>query len=170
MLISIASAIACSLLFATVLILRGFRINSDSLDCARDFSWTDFPLERVLDPAEIEFLRSRGVKEARIRRFRAERRRVFRLCLRSLAKDFKQAQHALKVLLVQSAVDRPDLASGMIALRLTFYRNMVEAKACLLLHACGVDRLPTLTLLQPLQEVQARLQELATTQYTLAAV
>src|SRR5438128_7849564 len=54
-----------------------------------DLSWRDYrPFQRLLDPAEFEYLRKRGISEAKLKEFRAERRKIFRLCLRSLACNF----------------------------------------------------------------------------------
>src|SRR5262245_52248308 len=84
---------------AAVLLLRTFFTTcmsyAESFDRA-DLSWRDYgPLNRLLDPADFEFLRRRGVDDAKIKKLRSERRQIYRLCLRSLAADFNQIQQAL---------------------------------------------------------------------------
>ena len=128
-----------------------------------DFSWKDYPFRRLLDPADFEYLRRRGVSEAKIRQVRKERRRLFRLCLRSLARDFNTAHRALAAVVVRSHVDRPDLAVELAHQRATFYRNIFKAEAWMLMDACGFDHLPAVDLLEPLKNVQAQLRELAPT-------
>ena len=84
------------------------------------------PFHRLLDQSEFEYLRRRGVPESRIRKFRAERRKLFRLCLCNLTRDFNQVQHAIKILLIHSQVDRADLVAVLVQmLRLIHVRMLV---------------------------------------------
>jgi hypothetical protein len=164
MLIVTAAVIALGLLAAVSALLTVFFTTcvsyAESFDRA-DFSWKDYPLRRLLDPADFDHLRSRGVSETRIRKLRTERRKLFRLCLRSLARDFNTVEHMLKLVMLQSREDHPDLAGKLAALRIRFYRNLATAEGSLLLHACGCDRMPAIDLLQPLEMMQAQLRQLA---------
>ena len=152
---------------AGALILRTFFTTcisyAESLDRA-DLSWRDYrPLQRLLDPADFDFLRRRGIAESRIRKLRRERRQIYRLCLRRLASDFNRIQQALNRVLVQSQVDRPDLVAEMTRQRMTFYRNLLVAEAGLIVHACGMDRMPAVDLLRPFIALQEQLQQLTPT-------
>jgi hypothetical protein len=159
----LTGALAALLLgVATVLLLRTFFTTcisyAQSFDRA-DFSWRDYrPLQRLLDPYDFDFLRRRGVAEARVRQVRRERRQIYRLCLRSLAADFNQIQQKLSMVLVQSPVDRPDLATLLARQKVQFYRHLVLAEAGLVLHACGVDRMPAVDLLRPFAALQEQLR------------
>jgi hypothetical protein len=164
----LTGALAALLLgVATVLLLRTFFTTcisyAQSFDRA-DLSWRDYrPLQRLLDPADFDFLRRRGVAEGKIRKLRRERRQIYRLCLRSLAADFNQIQRALSLVLVHSQADRPDLAALLARQKVTFYRNLLLAEASLVLHACGIEKIPTVDLLRPFTAVQEQLRQLAPT-------
>ena len=76
---------------ATFLLLRTFFASCSSYAEASEplnLSWRDYrPLDRLLDPADFEYLRQRGVSKVRIKKLRSERRKIYRLCLRSLAHE-----------------------------------------------------------------------------------
>jgi hypothetical protein len=147
-----------------VLLLRTFYI--PGISCAKtseemDLSWRDYrPLHRLLDPADFEFLRRRGIGEARIKKLIVERRGIYRLCLRSLASDFKAVHRTLNMVLIQSRVDRPDLAAELAKQRLTFYRNLMLVEFRLAVHRWGF-KMPSVDLLQPLEVLQTQLRMLA---------
>jgi len=167
MTIWIGSLAALILGTATVLLLRTFFTTcisyAESFD-RTDLSWRDYrPLQRLLDPADFEFLRRRGVAEAKIRKLRRERRQIYRLCLRSLAADFNSIQHRLSFFLVQATEDRPDLAAELARQKVRFYRNLFIAEAWLAVHACGVDRMPAVDLLRPFVVLQEQLEQLGAT-------
>ena len=127
-----------------------------------ELSWKDYrPLPRLLDPADFDYLRERGVDEKKIRNLRVERRKIYRMCLRSLARDFNRVHNALNVMIVQSREDRSDLAAELAKQRVAFYRNLLVLEFRLNLHACGFDRVPAINLLQPMEILQAHLCQLA---------
>ena len=85
-------------------------VSADDLNAWIDIDWHSCsPLEKLLDPAEFQFLERRGMKPVQIRAFRAKRRSLFRMYMRRLTHDFNTAHSALKMVLVTSEIDRPDL-------------------------------------------------------------
>ena len=70
------------------------------------------PMQRLLSPPDAAFLASRrGMKPSTLRRFRSDRRKIFRRYLRCLAFDFAQISAALRVVMVHSDYSRSDLAA-----------------------------------------------------------
>ena len=160
--IVVGALVALLLGTATVLLLRTFFVSFAQSFDRGDLSWRDYrPLQRLLDPADFEFLRSRGVAEVKIRKLRRERRAIYRLCLRSLAADFNRIQQALSLILVQSQTDRPDLAAQLASQKMTFYRGLLLAEASLAMHACGIDSIPSVDLLSPFTALQDQLRQLS---------
>jgi hypothetical protein len=163
--IPIAGLVVLALGTAAFLLLRTFFSGNHTLEDAAgvmDLCWRDYrPLDRLLDPADFEFLRSRGASEVKIRKLRAERRRIYRRCLRSLAHDFNQVHRSVNMVLIQSREDRPQLAAILATQKLTFYRNLVRAEFRLMLNACGLERMPVIDLLKPLEVLQTQLRQLA---------
>ena len=63
-------------------------------------------------------------------------------------------------MLIQSHIDRPELATELATQKLTFYRNLVQVEFRLTLHAWGIERMPALNLLQPLEALESQLRQL----------
>src|SRR5438045_2946259 len=83
------------------------QVNSDDLNAWIDISWeSSSPLERLLDPSEFEFLRKRGLSEARICELRTKRRSLFRMYMRRLTHEFNLAYAALQTAAVTGDADR----------------------------------------------------------------
>jgi hypothetical protein len=128
-----------------------------------DIGWqARSPLERLLDPAEFEFLQKRGVSEARIRELRAKRRKLFRMYMRRLTHDFNVAHAALQTVVVTASVDRPDLARELGKQRLLFYRGLIGVEVRLTLNALGFDSVPvpSLALIRPLERLHLEFSSL----------
>ena len=163
--ITIASLIALALGGASFLVFRKLtraRVSVDDLKSWSDFEWRGAgPLERLLNPAEFAALRQRGLSRQRIRQLRSQRRKIFRMYLRRLTREFNTAHAALEVVLLSAAVDRPDLAHEMGQQRLLFYRGLIGVELRLMLHALGFDSVPSLALLQPVERMHLEFCRLA---------
>src|SRR5262249_17523032 len=102
------------------------QVSPEDLNAWIDVNWrSGSPLERLLDPAEFEFLQERGLSKARIKELRAKRRALFRMYMRRLTHEFNVAHAALETVVVTATVDRPDLARELGKQRLLFYRGLI---------------------------------------------
>jgi hypothetical protein len=98
------------------------------------------PMERLLQKDDFRFLAAQaGFSPQLGRRFRTERRRIFRAYFRSLKKDFAQVSLTFQTLIVHSAEDRGDLAAGLIRQRMLFAFSVLAVEGRLALHAAGAD-------------------------------
>jgi hypothetical protein len=155
----IAALVDLAVAASSFLVLRKLthpRVSSEDLNAWNDIDWQSCsPLERLLDPAEFEFLRKRGLSEARIKDLQAKRRSLFRMYMRRLAHDFNMAHSALKTVLVTAEVDRPDLVREMGRQRFLFYRGLIGVEARLVLNALGFHcvPVPSLALIRPLEQL-----------------
>jgi hypothetical protein len=121
------------------------------------------PMERLLLEEDFRFLSSQPGFSARLgRRFRTERRRVFRAYLRSLSMDFGRVSKACQMLVIHAAEDRGDLAKGIIRQRLLFALGIFAVEGRLLLHAAGVGTVDVHGLVVSLETMQAQIQVLLT--------
>src|SRR5438128_608635 len=113
-LIPIAGLLLLGVGAATFLLLRRFFTTGsweNATSAALELCWRDYrPLNRLLDPADFDYMRRQGVSEAKVKKLIAERRKIYRLCLRSLARDFYHVHRCVNLILIQSHIDRPDLA------------------------------------------------------------
>src|ERR1051326_122221 len=71
------------------------------------------PMLRLLDESDCGFMAAQLEGKASLRRLRAERRSLFRLYLRELRADHARIVRAIRELLVQSEIDRPDLCQAL---------------------------------------------------------
>ena len=130
------------------------------------------PMERLLQEADFRFLCTQpGYSPQMGRRFRVERRRVFRAYLRSLKRDFASVSLALRTLMLHSAEDRGDLAAAVVRQRLSFAAGMLAVEGRLLLHAAGMNSLDVDVrgLVASLETMQAQMRELLTPPQTALA-
>ena len=97
------------------------------------------PMLRLLHPQDLDFLRSQpGFTRKMESRFRRQRCEIFRSYLRQLDGDFQQVCTALKLVMVQSNADRPDLAATLLRQELWFKVGMLAVHFRLLLYGCGI--------------------------------
>ncbi len=97
------------------------------------------PMLRLLEQTDFQFLRAqKGFTSAMEKRLRCQRVEVFRAYLSMLESDFKRVCLGLKLMLVESECDRPDLASALISRQLTFALGIVTVQFRLYLFQWGV--------------------------------
>jgi hypothetical protein len=97
------------------------------------------PMLRLLDDRDVRALqRKPGIPQEKIAQFRHERCRVFQKYLKRLNADFSSVCLALKVVMLQSNVDRPDLAATLLRAQLRFALGMVSVQTRLILYELGI--------------------------------
>jgi hypothetical protein len=120
------------------------------------------PMMRLLDEADFQFLAAQpGVSRKEIRRLRRERIQIFRDYLCDLNTDFACVCLAIKLILLQSRVDRPDLASALLRSQIAFAARMLAVHAGLLGYTIGLPRVQTEALLSVFDGMQLELRSLA---------
>lgn len=101
------------------------------------------PMMRLLDSGDLEFLRSQpGFTPRMASKLRIQRCQIFRGYLRCLSGDFQRVCAAIKLLMLQSGHDRPDLAGVLVQHQMTFACGMAAVYCRLFLYrwgVCGVD-------------------------------
>ena len=101
------------------------------------------PMMRLLDRRDLEFLREQpGYTPGLMTRLRAQRCQIFRGYLRCLNQDFARVVLALKLVLLHSQDDRPELAAALLRQQFLFAAGLGAAQVRLLLYRwgwCGVD-------------------------------
>jgi len=146
--IIISITFGSALFIALVLLIRRVAFNASVLPLTAE--WIDElsleryrPMMRLLDGGDIEFLRSQpGFTPEMTRKLRQQRCQIFRGYLRCLNSDFRRVCSAIKILMLQSRQDRPDLASVLIHQQVMFALGMAAVHFRLFLYRwgiCGVD-------------------------------
>jgi hypothetical protein len=139
------------------------RIRGVDPEWLQNFSTASYrPMERLLSEADIEFLRAqRGFEPGMDKALRAGRRRLFRAYLRSLALDFNRLHLALRLALLDSPADRPDLGAILIKQRLIFLAALAAVHARLLLHTLGIGTVDVQSLVSTLERMRGELRNVA---------
>jgi len=123
------------------------------------------PLLRMLDERDYEFLRAQpGFEPALEKRLRTARRQLFRQYLRTMRRDFDRLYDFMKMVLLYSAQDRPDLAANLLKLRVGFHYAMFVAETRLALHTLGLGTVDVSELLGKLEFVHQQVSQLAAAQ------
>lgn len=119
-------------------------------------------MERLLDETDRQFLRSHPKFDRQEdKKFRARRVKLFRGYMHQLSEDFNRICKALKLLMVQSRIDRPDLAGLLLKQQFIFSLAMMAVEVKLILYGFGWAGVDVKTLMEPLTTVRAQLQALA---------
>jgi hypothetical protein len=93
------------------------------------------PMLRLLSDADLNFP---GMSKALRQKMRAKRLRLFRGYLRCLAKDYADLLGGIREVLVESHVERPDLATALMTNRYRFALALCRIEISLQLHALGL--------------------------------
>jgi len=161
-LILAASAAAAAL----ALVLRGIASPKENFpitpEWVREVSVERYrPLLRLLDTRDFAFLISQpGFSPDMINRLRHSRCRIFRGYLKELSADFRSLCLAIKLIMVQSEIDRPDLARFVLRSQLEFAAQMVCVHARLLLFEVGLGHVEIGSLLNLFDGLRVELRSL----------
>jgi hypothetical protein len=119
------------------------------------------PMMRLLDGGDLEFLRSQpGFTPRMATRLRIQRCQIFRGYLRCLNSDFQRVCAAIKVLMLQSRHDRPDLASVLIQRQAMFACGMAMVYFRLFLYRWGVTGVDVASLVRNFDLMRLELRTL----------
>jgi hypothetical protein len=147
MMLYLAIALAISLVFflAARWLTLGSSSNVNSLELilsGESISDRYRPMERLLRESDWEYLSKQpGFTPARIRKIQAQRRAIFRRYMESMNGDFASLCLLVRSLMVQSAVDRPDLGSALAKVRTSYFLTVFKIQFSLLAQAAGIQSL-----------------------------
>jgi hypothetical protein len=104
-----------------------------------------------------------------IRRLRSQRAMIFGEYLRCLRDDFQRVCAALKLVMLQSRHDRPDLAAALLRQQALFSAAMLQARVRLILYRAGVCGVDVSELVQIFDGMRLELRGLVPSTASLAA-
>lgn len=162
--ISVVTCLAMAL--ALPMLLRKVAVSGGSLPLTAE--WIDElsieryrPMLRLLDGEDLEFLRSQpGFTPKMATKLRMQRCLIFRGYLQCLNADFGRVCTAMKVLMLQSRNDRPDLAAELMRHQATFLWGMATVRFRLVLYRWGVCAVDVTSLVQILDSMRLDLRAL----------
>jgi hypothetical protein len=115
------------------------------------------PMERLLAEADQKLLEAAGDLRLQ-RKFRRMRVKICRGYMQQLSDDFTRICKAIKVLLVTSKQDRPELAGSLMKEQFIFIFAMMAVEMKLLFYSAGVSTVDVSAVTQSLDTVRAQLQ------------
>jgi hypothetical protein len=138
--------------------ISGFSDDSDEL-----FSATRYrAMERLLSQDDYTFLRSQsGWNRRREKNFRKTRAGIVHAYVQQLFEDFNKICKAIKVLIVTSEVDRPDLAGLLMKHKFLFAVGMISVECKLTQYGFGWRSVDAQDLMGTLESMRAHLQSFA---------
>lgn len=131
-----------------------------SVDWINDLSVTRYrPMERLLSEVDYRFLAGQpGFDQRMLRRMRAERRKIFRGYLACLSRDFSLVGAALRLMMMYSTQDRPDLAGILYKQQAMFAFGMLAVQWRLVLHTCGIGTVDVSGLVRAMESIRMELR------------
>ena len=128
------------------------------------------PMKRLLAPEELEFVRAHPrCTPGKAAEFRRERCRLFESYLHCLHADFQRVSMALKIIMVQSRYDRPDLAALLIRTERAFVLGLMMVYVRVLLYRLGIGTVEVGGLLKVFETARLELRSLVPVQAGIAA-
>jgi hypothetical protein len=111
-------------------------------------------MARLTSEEDFEYLAAQpGYHQEIGTRLRRERRRIFRMYLRSLAVDFRSLHAAARKLVADAPGSHADLVGLLIRCQWTFWRRMALVEIRLLMPAARLPKLDIAPLLQPMESL-----------------
>jgi hypothetical protein len=164
-----------ALILATIAILR--KLNSADRSLPVTAGWIDElstdryrPMMRLLDSADLEFLRSQPGFTSRMEsKLRAQRCQIFRGYLQCLNMDFKRVCMALKLVLVQSEQDRPELSAVLVHHKIMFTSGLISIYFRLFLYRWGFCTVDATSVVQIFDVMRLELRNLVPSAMTVCA-
>jgi len=123
------------------------------------------PMLRLLSNDDLAFVSADSKLQ---RQLRARRRVLFRGYLRCLTRDYAHLLACVRQAMVQSGVDRPDLARALARNRVLFALAICKVELRLGLHATGLGNVEISGLVQALETLQRQVSVLSTASFSTA--
>ena len=128
------------------------------------------PMTRLLGEDDFHFIRSHaGSSRKRTTEFRRQRCELFQSYLRCLHSDFQRVFMALKIIMVQSRYDRPDLAQLLLRSQRAFIFGLVMVEARVFLYRWGLASVEVNELLKLFDAARLELRTLVPVHLDMAA-
>ena len=169
------TAFVCLAVGVVAIVLRrligGAKSLPVSVDWINELSIARYrPMERLLNEEDFRFLAGHpGFDKKMLRRIRAERRKIFRGYLACLTRDFSLVGAALRLMVMYSAQDRPDLAGSLYKQQALFAIGRLAMEWRLFLHACGLGTVDVRGLVRSMEYMRLELRQMIPAEGAAAA-
>jgi hypothetical protein len=119
------------------------------------------PMLRLLSENDTQYLREReGYSRHQARAYRSARCQIIRGYLNWLENDFARIAMALRILMVQSNQDRPDLAILLIRHKIVFHYGVMAIRLHLLVYRWGLTRVDPSSVMGAFDSLRVELRQM----------
>jgi hypothetical protein len=119
-------------------------------------------MERLLQETDYQYLASKSGNNHRLeKQLRQKRVRIFHAYVNCLSQDFTRICNAIKKIMVDSQVDRPDLAGLLMKQHFLFTLTVLSIEFRLVLYHFGVGTPDGKDLVDSLEEMCGQLRTLS---------
>ena len=175
--LAIVISVIAALAISSVLAYLIRKVGSAGKDLPVTSEWIDDlsldryrPMLGMLDGSDIAFLRSQpGFTSDMARKLRRQRTQIFRGYLRSLETDFGRVCAAIKLIMVQSKYDRPELAETLLRQQVTFACAMLSVRVRVFLYSRGIGGVEVSKLVKIFDSMRIELRTVAPAAGRMAA-
>jgi len=157
----VLALVSVALIAVTIRLLR-YRLGTPQPAWAPDhFSIHRYqPMLRLISGEDLEFLAAQPGYRAEVgARLRRERRRILRMYLHDLARDFARLHAAARKLVSDSPERHSALVGVLIRYQFVFWRRMAAIEVRLLAPGVRAPRLDLAPLLKPMESMQIYVSE-----------
>ncbi len=116
------------------------------------------PMLRLLSDDDLAFVSGNGKLRQSLR---TRRRELFRGYLRCLTRDYAGLLAGLRLAIVQSGADRPDLFRALAKNRMLFALAICKIEFLLAIHAAGVGKVEIAGLVEAIEVLRSQVQVLS---------
>ena len=152
-------------LFSVLIILRlrTYARPGDAGPEASSFSMARYqPMARLLAEDDFAFLAAQpGFKPEIGRKLRSERRRIFRLYLRSIAQDFRRLHAEAREMVAASGAEHAGLVGLLMKQQLKFWQAMTAIELRLAVEWTGLSKIDARGLIEAVEAMRIDLARLS---------
>jgi hypothetical protein len=121
------------------------------------------PMLRLLSDEDLAFVSASAHLS---RTVRARRRQLFRSYLNCLTRDYAYLLAGVRAVMVQSGIDRPELARALAKNRILFAMAICKVEFRLTMHAAGVGKVDVSALVGAMEALSAQVKILSASPMT----
>jgi hypothetical protein len=125
-------------------------------DAPPGFSFSRYQvMERLLSPRDVQFLSTQKGFDSRVEaQWKRDSRRIFRLYLRDLTREFFALHAHARSLVVESHTPSPEFASTLVRQQVAFWRARLALEGRLLLFEFGIGSMSVAPLLAMMEAMR----------------
>jgi len=157
--VTVGSIVVVSATIAGIWLRRRRNREADDFGESSGFSISRYqPMEHLLSEEDFAFLASQPGYERNIgARWKRERRRLFRLYLDELKRDFRRLHAEARIMAANADAESAELVGILMRQQVMFWRAMISLELRLALRTAGIGRVDVRPLIELIEAMRLNL-------------